>query len=52
MKGSVMIMDFGSRDLPEDYLRNEPYIIEKVWADIKVEPLNMLIVNGEKVARI
>ena len=49
MKGSVMIMDFASRELLEEYLASEPYIVEHVWEKVTVEPMNVVIVNGEKV---
>ena len=49
MKGSVMILDFDSREDLEAYLASEPYIIEKVWEKVDVEPINVVIVNGEKV---
>jgi len=51
MKGSALIMDFESRDLLEEYLRTEPYIIEHVWEKVEVEPMNVVIVNGEKVGK-
>ncbi len=49
--GSVLVLDFESRDQLDAYLANEPYIIEKVWEDVKVEPLNVVIVKGEKVGK-
>ncbi len=49
MKGSVLIMDFESRALLEEYLRCEPYIVEGVWRKVEVEPMNVVILNGEKV---
>ena len=51
MKGSVLIMDFESRELLEEYLGTEPYIAEHVWEKIEVEPMNVVIVNGEKVGK-
>ena len=48
MKGSVLIMDFDSRALLEEYLNSEPYVTEHVWEKIEVEPMNVVIVNGEK----
>ncbi|MBR7173484.1 MAG: hypothetical protein IKD50_03530, partial [Clostridia bacterium] len=39
--GSVLVLDFESRDQLDAYLAGEPYIIEKVWEDVKVEPLNV-----------
>lgn len=48
IKGSVLIMDFDSRALLEEYLNSEPYVTEHVWEKIEVEPMNVVIVNGEK----
>jgi len=49
MKGSVLIMDFDSKALLEEYLNSEPYVCEQVWEKIEVEPMNAVIVNGEKI---
>ena len=43
MKGSLLIMDFDSRELLEEYLNTEPYIIEKVWEKVEVETMNVVI---------
>ena len=51
MKGSALILDFKSRDLLEEYLRTEPYITEHVWEKVEVEPMNVVIVNVEKVGK-
>ena len=51
MKGSALVMDFETREGLDEYLANEPYVVEKVWADIRVERLNVVIVNGEKVGK-
>ncbi len=51
MKGSVMILDFDTREDLDAYLAAEPYIAEGVWADVRVEPMNVVIVNGEKVGK-
>ena len=47
MKGSVLIMDFESRKQLDDYLANEPYVVEKVWDKIEVDPLNVVIANAQ-----
>ena len=49
MKGSVLILDFEDRSALDDYLKNEPYVVEHVWEKIEVETINVVIVNGEKV---
>ena len=43
MKGSVLIMDFQSREELDNYLANEPYVKEHVWEKIEVERLNVVI---------
>ena len=49
--GSVMVMDFDSREQLDEYLKAEPYITEHVWEKVDVEPLNVVILNGEKVGK-
>ena len=49
MKGSVLIMDFESKELIRQYLDSEPYIKEQLWGNVEAEPMNVVIVNGEKV---
>ena len=51
MAGSVMILEFASRDLFNEYLANEPYIIEKVWENVRVEQMNVVMLNGEKIGK-
>ena len=43
MKGSVLIMDFQSREELDNYLANKPYVQEHVWEKIEVERLNVVI---------
>ena len=33
----------------DDYLKNEPYVVEHVWEKIETETVNVVIVNGKKV---
>ena len=46
MKGSALIMDFESRKELDDYIANEPYVVENVWEKIEIEPINVVIANG------
>ena len=48
LKGSVVIVDFDDEAGVKDYLANEPYVVAGVWKDITCEPLNVVLVNGEK----
>ena len=50
MKGSALVMEFPDRVAMEEYLKNEPYVVEGVWQKIEVEPMNVVLVNGEKRA--
>ena len=49
MKGSALVMDFPDRAALDEYLNNEPYVVEGVWQKIEVEIINVVLVNGEKV---
>ena len=49
MKGSVLVMDFQSREELDDYLANEPYVTEHVWEKITVERMNVVYAHGERV---
>ncbi len=48
MKGSVLILDFDTREQLDAYLAQEPYVAEKVWERITVEPMNVVILKGER----
>ncbi|MBQ8054157.1 MAG: hypothetical protein IJ198_10195 [Lachnospiraceae bacterium] len=48
MKGSALIMEFPDRAALDEYLAGEPYVVEGVWQKIVVEPMNVVLVNGEK----
>ena len=43
MKGSVLIMEYESREQLDEYLANEPYVQENVWQKIEVERMNVVI---------
>jgi hypothetical protein len=49
MKGSVLIVDLEDRAALDAYLASEPYIQEHVWEKVDIEPVNVVLVNGEKV---
>ena len=43
MKGSVLIMEYESREQLDEYLAQEPYVQENVWQKIEVERMNVVI---------
>ena len=51
MKGSALVMEFDSREGLDRYLASEPYIREGVWTKVEVTPMNVVILNGEKVGK-
>ncbi|WP_086558595.1 YciI family protein [Streptomyces africanus] len=38
MAGGVLIVDFETRDEIDEWLKNEPYIVNKVWDRVEVHP--------------
>ena len=42
-------MNFENREALDEYLESEPYVTEHVWESVDVKPMNVVIVNGEKV---
>ena len=45
MKGSMLVVDFNDRAEVDEYLANEPYVLEGVWEKIEVERFNLVILN-------
>jgi uncharacterized protein YciI len=45
--GSLLVLDLDSREAVDEYLAAEPYVVNNVWEDIRVEPCNVLIANNE-----
>ena len=50
IKGTAPVMEFENRAALDKYLESEPYVVENVWQKIEVEPMNVVLVNGEKKA--
>ena len=38
--------DFDRRGELDDYIANEPYVVEEVWEKIEIEPINVVIANS------
>jgi len=47
MIGSLLVMEFESREQLDEYLANEPYVVEHVWERIEVERMNVVIFDRE-----
>lgn len=48
MKGSALVLEFPDRTALDEYLKNEPYVVEGVWQKIEVERMNVVLVDGER----
>ncbi len=48
MKGSVLVMEFENRAALDAYLASEPYVTEGIWENIEAEPMNVVLVRGER----
>jgi hypothetical protein len=51
LKGSVLVMEFQSREELDEYLANEIYVKEHVWEKITVERMNVVYAHGERVGK-
>ncbi|MBQ6204412.1 MAG: hypothetical protein IJK46_10015 [Prevotella sp.] len=47
MIGSLLVMEFETREQLEEYLANEPYVVEHVWERIEVERMNVVILDNK-----
>lgn len=47
MIGSLLVMEFENREQLDEYLANEPYVVEHVWERIEVDPMNVVIYDRE-----
>jgi len=47
MIGSMLVMEFESREQVDKYLADEPYVVEHVWERIEVERMNVVILDKE-----
>ena len=47
MIGSMLVMEFENREQLDEYLVNEPYVVEHVWERIEVEQMNVVIFDRE-----
>lgn len=41
MIGSIMIVDYPSREELDNWLKVEPYVLENVWQDIEIKPVKI-----------
>ena len=45
LKGSTLVMELPDRAAVDAYLETEPYVVHRVWEDIRVERFNTVILD-------
>jgi len=43
MIGSTLYVDFATRDELNEWLQNDPYVIEGVWKDVNILPIKLAV---------
>ena len=51
MIGSLLVMEFEKREQLDEYLANEPYVVEHVWERIEVEHINLTFYSAAKLRK-
>ncbi len=49
--GSFLVMEFETRELLDEYLASEPYMLNGVWQDVEIVPCHVVIQNDEMVGK-
>ncbi|MBR4379626.1 MAG: hypothetical protein IKP48_00020 [Bacteroidaceae bacterium] len=49
LKGSVLVMEFETRQELDDYLSHEVYVVEGVWEQITVDQMNVAYLDKKRV---
>ena len=49
LKGSVLVMEFETRQELDDYLSHEVYVVEGVWEQISVDQMNVAYLDKERL---
>ncbi len=49
LKGSVLVMEFETRQELDDYLSHEVYVVEGVWEQITVDQMNVAYLDKERL---
>ena len=49
LKGSVLVMEFETREELDDYLSHEVYVVEGVWEHITVDQMNVAYLDKKRV---
>ena len=41
--GSMLVVSFDTREQLDEYLKTEPYVVNNVWQDIRIDTCNVAI---------
>ena len=49
--GSMLVVSFDTREQLDEYLRTEPYVVNNVWQDIRIDTCNVAIKDDELISK-
>ncbi len=49
--GSMLMVSFDTREQLDDYLKTEPYVVNNVWQDIRIDTCNVAIKDDELISK-
>ncbi len=49
--GSMLVVSFDTREQLDAYLKTEPYVVNNVWQDIRIDTCNVAIKDGELISK-
>ena len=49
--GSMLVVSFDSREQLDNYLKTEPYVVNNVWQDIRIDTCNVAIKDDVLISK-
>ena len=49
--GSMLVVSFDTREQLDEYLKTEPYVVNNVWQDIRIDTCNVAIKDDVLISK-
>lgn len=49
--GSMLVVSFDTREQLDEYLKTEPYVVNNVWQDIRIDTCNVAIRDNVLISK-
>jgi len=49
--GSMLVVSFDTREQLDEYLKTEPYVVNNVWQDIRIDTCNVAIKDNVLISK-